>query len=63
MIAIGPYSVTAVLTAAIFFHSHIFGSKAYSDSQLYPKYTFLRHAAALLQPIASLSAYKAKQLK
>lgn len=63
MIAIGPYSVTAVLTATIFFHSHIFGGKAYSDTLLYPKYTFLRHEAALLHPIASLSAYTAKQLK
>jgi hypothetical protein len=63
MIAVGPYSVSTVLTATIFFHSHILGGKAYSDSQLHPKYTFLRHEALLLQPIASLSAYMAKQLK
>jgi hypothetical protein len=63
MIVIGAYSVPTVLTATIFFHSHILGGKAYSDSQLHPKYTFLRHEAVLLQPIVSLSAYMAKQLK
>lgn len=63
MIATGPYSVPAVLTATIFFHSNILEGKAYSDSQLHPKYIFLRDEAVLLQPITSLSAYMAKQLK
>jgi hypothetical protein len=63
MIAVGPYSVPAVLTATIFLNSHILGVKAYSDSQLHPKYAFLRHGAVLFQPIASLSAYMTKQLK
>jgi hypothetical protein len=56
MIAIGPYSAPTVLTAIIFFHSHILGGKAYSDSQLHPKYTFLRYEAVLL--VWSLSAYR-----